>query len=168
MLRAALRTALKGKEAGMDKRRKYAASVREEADGKRRKLLETVKDQVPVHPAWLGACVNKLKAEDAVIVNELGISLGQLDLTAYVVSRRHLPAGWLRSRCRSVIAGAAGPEIVGVGDGSYMFGNPPPFHYVGRAEGLPILAASQQSLLARSNAPRSTSTRWSCRQATCR
>jgi acetolactate synthase I/II/III large subunit len=29
--------------------------------------------------------------------------------------------------------------IVTVGDGSYMFGNPIPYHYVGRAENLPTL-----------------------------
>src|SRR5262249_44844461 len=36
----------------------------------------------------------------------------------------------------------AAPErdvIVAVGDGSYMFGNPLPYHYVGRAESLPTL-----------------------------
>jgi acetolactate synthase-1/2/3 large subunit len=143
MLREALRTTMKSKDSGMDKRRKYAASVREEADGKRRKLLETVKDQVPVHPAWLGACVNKLKAEDAVIVNELGISLGQLDLTTYGSYLGGNLAGGLGFGLGAGLGiKLAQPDrevIVGVGDGSYMFGNPLPFHYVGRAEGLPIL-----------------------------
>jgi acetolactate synthase-1/2/3 large subunit len=40
--------------------------------------------------------------------------------------------------------------IVTVGDGSYMFGNPVPYHYVGRAEQLPTLTviANNQSWLA--------------------
>jgi acetolactate synthase I/II/III large subunit len=40
--------------------------------------------------------------------------------------------------------------IVTVGDGSYMFGNPIPYHYVGRAEKLPTLTvvANNQSWLA--------------------
>ena len=47
----------------------------------------------------------------------------------------------------------AAPErevIVTVGDGSYMFGNPLPYHYVGRAENLPTLTivANNQSWLA--------------------
>jgi acetolactate synthase-1/2/3 large subunit len=47
----------------------------------------------------------------------------------------------------------AAPErdvIVTVGDGSYMFGNPVPYHYVARAEQLPTLTviANNQSWLA--------------------
>src|SRR5262249_58055951 len=47
----------------------------------------------------------------------------------------------------------AAPErevIVPVGDGSYMFGNPIPYHYVARAENLPTLTvvANNQSWLA--------------------
>src|SRR5262249_22121561 len=47
----------------------------------------------------------------------------------------------------------AAPErevIVTVGDGSYMFGNPVPYHYVARAENLPTLTvvANNQSWLA--------------------
>ena len=40
--------------------------------------------------------------------------------------------------------------IVTVGDGSYMFGNPVPYHYVARAENLPTLTvvANNQSWLA--------------------
>src|SRR5262249_52976378 len=138
MLREALRTAAKGKEGGFDRRRKFAASVREETEDRRRKLLESVKDQIPVHPAWLGACVNKLKAKDAVIINELGISLGQLDLTAHGSYLGGNLAGGLGFGLGAGLGiKLAQPKrevIVGVGDGSYMFGNPLPFHYVGRAE----------------------------------
>ena len=49
----------------------------------------------------------------------------------------------------------AAPErevIVTCGDGSYMFGNPVPYHYVARAEGLPtltVVANNQQWLAVR-------------------
>ena len=53
MLRATLAEAMKGKKTAIESRRKALAAVREEIDAKRRKLIETVKDQTPIHPAWL-------------------------------------------------------------------------------------------------------------------
>ena len=37
--------------------------------------------------------------------------------------------------------------IVTVGDGSYMFGNPLPYHYVGRAENLPTLTIITNNMM---------------------
>ena len=53
--------------------------MRDEIDAKRRKLIETVKDQTPIHPAWLAACINQVKSEDAIIVSELGAPLPLLE-----------------------------------------------------------------------------------------
>ena len=41
---------------------------------KRDKLALSVKDQAPIHPAWLAHCLNQAKAKDAIVVNELGVS----------------------------------------------------------------------------------------------
>ena len=37
--------------------------------------------------------------------------------------------------------------IVTVGDGSYMFGNPVPYHFVGRAENLPTLTIITNNMM---------------------
>src|SRR5262249_12335376 len=77
MLRETLAEAMKGKKS----RRKALAVARDEIDAKRRKLIETVKDQTTIHPAWLAACINQVKSEDAIVISELGAPLPVLKLT---------------------------------------------------------------------------------------
>ena len=63
------------------RRRKALAAVREEMVAQApRSSLEPVQDATPIHPAYR-ACLNELKAKDAIIVNELGLPVSQLDLT---------------------------------------------------------------------------------------
>jgi acetolactate synthase-1/2/3 large subunit len=143
MLREALRGALKKDGAGVAARRKALAAMREEMLAKRRKLLEQVMTQSPVHPLYLAHCLNELKAKDAIIVNELGLPAAGLELTtprSYLGSS--LAGGLGFGLGGSLGAKLAAPErevIAAVGDGSYYFGNPLAYHYVGRAERLPTL-----------------------------
>ena len=143
VLRAALRDAMKSKGTGIDSRRKVLAGLRDELEAKRRKLLETVRDQTPVHPAYLAACVNEVKSEDAIIINELGLPVGQLNLTqprSYFGGQLAGGLGFGLGAALGAKLGAPEREVIAaVGDGSYMFGNPLPFHYVGRAENLATL-----------------------------
>ncbi|MGZ3308745.1 MAG: thiamine pyrophosphate-requiring protein, partial [Xanthobacteraceae bacterium] len=81
MLRATLGEAMKGKKTAIETRRKALAAMREEIDARRRNLIETVKDQTPIHPAWLAACINQVKSEDAIVISELGAPLAMLNLT---------------------------------------------------------------------------------------
>jgi acetolactate synthase-1/2/3 large subunit len=154
MLRATLADAMKGKKTSIERRRKVLAALREELGAKRRKLIETVKDQSPIHPAWLAACINKVKSEDAIVISELGAPLGHLELTRPLSYMGGLLSGGLGFGLGAGLgAKLAAPErdvIVTVGDGSYMFGNPLPYHYVARAEQLPTLTvvANNQSWLA--------------------
>jgi acetolactate synthase-1/2/3 large subunit len=154
MLRATLAEAMKGKSAAIERRRKLLAAAREEIIARRRKLIETVKDQTPIHPAWLAACINKVKSEDAIVISELGAPLPVLELTRPASYMGALLSGGLGFGMGAGLgAKLAAPErevIVTVGDGSYMFGNPVPYHYVARAEELPTLTviANNQSWLA--------------------
>lgn len=157
VLRAALRAAIK-KGNGVDTRRKALAAVREEIEGKRRKVLETVRDATPIHPAYIASCLNELKAENAIIVNELGLPVNQLRLTQPRSYFGGLLSGGLGFGLGAALgAKLAAPErevIAIVGDGSYMFGNPLPFHYVGRSENLATLTiiANNQTWFAVKNA----------------
>ena len=154
MLREILTEAMKGKKTAIEGRRKALAAVRDEIDAKRRKLIETVKDQTPIHPAWLAACINQVKSEDAIVISELGAPLPVLQLTKPLSFMGGLLSGGLGFGLGAGLgAKLAAPErdvIVTVGDGSYMFGNPVPYHYVARAENLPTLTvvANNQSWLA--------------------
>ena len=62
MLREALGDAMQRQERrAIESRRKTVAAAREEIAAKRKKLIETVKDQSPIHPAWLAHCINQVK-----------------------------------------------------------------------------------------------------------
>jgi acetolactate synthase-1/2/3 large subunit len=144
MLRECLGAAVKNaKNGSADGRRKAVATAREEIAARRKKLIETVRDQTPVHPAWLAHCLNQVKAENAIVVSELGVPVSGLDLTQPRSFMGSLLSGGLGFGMGAALgAKLAAPErevIVTVGDGSYMFGNPIPYHYVGRAENLPTL-----------------------------
>jgi acetolactate synthase-1/2/3 large subunit len=143
VLRAALRDAMKAKGNGIDSRRKALATARDEMEAKRRKFLDSVRDASPIHPATIAAALNELKADNAILVNELGLPVNQLKLTQPRSYFGGLLSGGLGFGLGAALgAKLAAPErevIAIVGDGSYMFGNPLPFHYVGRAESLATL-----------------------------
>jgi acetolactate synthase-1/2/3 large subunit len=143
MLRQALAGAAKAKNGALDSRRKTVAAARDDMFTKREKFALSVKHQSPIHPAWLAYCLNKAKAKDAIIVNELGTSAARLDLTTPLSFLGTGLAGGLGSGIGTALgAKLAAPKrevIVCVGDGSYMFGNPVPYHFVSRAENLPTL-----------------------------
>jgi len=143
MLRACLKSTMNGKKASIDSRRKVVMAARAEMLEKRRKLIESVKDQTPIHMAWLTHCLNEIKSEDAIVVSELGVPLGMLDLSkpqTYIGSSTAGGLGFGLGASLGAKLAAPNREVIAtVGDGSYMFGNPVPFHFVGRAEQLPTL-----------------------------
>jgi acetolactate synthase-1/2/3 large subunit len=143
MLRKALAGAIKSKNGALDSRRKTIESARTEMFEKREKFAHSVKDQAPIHPAWLAYCLNKAKDKDALVVNELGTSPARLDLTTPMSFLGSGLAGGLGAGIGTALgAKLAQPKrevIACVGDGSYMFGNPVPYHFVSRAENLPTL-----------------------------
>jgi acetolactate synthase I/II/III large subunit len=154
MLRDALGETMRGKDRTIESRRKTLAALREEGALRRHKLIDSVKDQRPIHPAWLAACLNQVKSEDAVVISELGAPLPMLHLGEASTYMGGLLSGGLGFGLGAGLgAKLAAPDrevIVTVGDGSYMFGNPIPYHYVARAESLPTLTlvANNQSWLA--------------------
>ncbi|MGE0037908.1 MAG: thiamine pyrophosphate-requiring protein [Xanthobacteraceae bacterium] len=154
MLRRTLGDAMKGKKSEIESRRKTLAKLREEVVTKRQKFIESVKDQTPIHPAWLAACINQVKSEDAIVISELGAPMPFLDLNKPLSYMGSLLSGGLGFGMGAGLgAKLAAPErevIVTVGDGSYMFGNPIPYHFVARAENLPTLTvvANNQTWLA--------------------
>ena len=98
MLRESLAGSLKDKKAhsrrGARPWRRRATDLMEKRD----KLAASVKDQTPIHPAWLAHCLNQIKAKDAVVVNELGTSPSRLDLTDAAELHRQRTRGRSRRR----------------------------------------------------------------------
>ena len=143
MLRDSLAALAKTRKGAIKARRTALAKTREAMIERRRKAIERITDQTPVHPLYLAHCVNELKAKDAIVVSELGVPAAGLDLT--------VPRSWLSSSLAGGLgwglgaalgAKLAAPDrevIASVGDGSYYFGNPLAYHFLGRAEKLPTL-----------------------------
>jgi acetolactate synthase-1/2/3 large subunit len=127
----------------LDARRRTIAAVRDEMRAARDKMLAQVRTQVPIHPAWLAHCLNEAKSDDAIFINELGIAPNRLDFKAPLSFIGTSLAGGLGAGLGSALGAKLAARdrevIVAVGDGSYMFGNPVPYHFVQRAENLPTL-----------------------------
>jgi acetolactate synthase-1/2/3 large subunit len=143
LLREALGGKPKSANGAADSRRKTVAAAREDNAAKRKKLIESSKDLSPVHLAYLAHCINQVKSKDAIVISELGVPLAALDMTEPRSFMGNLLSGGLGFGLGAALgAKLAAPErdvITTVGDGSYMFGNPLPYHHVGRAESLPTL-----------------------------
>src|SRR5215831_9476656 len=151
LLRECLAASPKRGNGAADSRRKTVATAREDNLARRRKLIDQVKDQSPVHLAWVAHCLNEVKTKDAIVVSELGVPLGQLNLSRPRSFMGNLVSGGLGFGLGAALgAKLAAPErevIATVGDGSYMFGNPLPYHYVGRAESLPTLTIVTNNMM---------------------
>jgi acetolactate synthase-1/2/3 large subunit len=143
MLNECLAEAARSKSEQVARRRSIAAELREANQRATEQLLARVRDQSPIHPAAVAACLNEQKQPDAIIVNELGLPVNQLAMTTPLSYVGTGPAGGLGfglgAALGAKLAAPAREVISLVGDGSYFFGNPLSAHFVGRAESLPTL-----------------------------
>jgi acetolactate synthase-1/2/3 large subunit len=108
-----------------------------------REALESVRHDSPVDPQWVSYCINEIKDDDTIIVNEYDLVPTQAEFTRPGTLFGNSPAGGLGwGLGASIGAKLAAPDrlvIATLGDGSYMFGNPTPCHFVSQAQGLPTL-----------------------------
>lgn len=128
-----------------------AASARREAVTKHRvasqeralQALERGRRARPISYDFVGACVRDALPKGGIVVTELGASADQLALEEPgsligVGIGGGLGFG-LGASLGAKLAGGERTVISTIGDGSYMFGNPTPFHFVARAAKLPTL-----------------------------
>jgi acetolactate synthase-1/2/3 large subunit len=139
----AMRAATRGKETQLKARHEAVAQIRTDQAERRKLAVEKARTVRPLSVNWVAHCVNELKSKDAIIVNELGIQPGFLDMSEWGSYMTTSIAGGLGFGLGAA-AGAklAAPDrevIVCCGEGSYMFGNPTPYHFVQQAENLPTL-----------------------------
>jgi acetolactate synthase I/II/III large subunit len=125
------------------KRQHGVSAERAKALQARADLVRRSREESPIHPEWLAHCINEAKSEGSIIVNELGTAVSRLEFAGQDRYIGSSPAGGLGAGLGTALgAKLAAPNsdvIAIVGDGSYMFGNPVPFHYVQQAQNLPIL-----------------------------
>lgn len=94
-------------------------------------------------PRWVTACINAAKDDETILINEYPFVLEELTIDRPGTFFAHSPAGGLGWAMGAALGAKLGRPsatvIAGIGDGTYMFGNPTPTHMVSRALGLPVL-----------------------------
>jgi acetolactate synthase-1/2/3 large subunit len=97
----------------------------------------------PMSAQWASACLNQVLDEQTLLVNEYPLVLEEMTIREPGRYYGTPPAGGLGWGLGAALgAKLAAPErtvVCALGDGSYMFGNPTPGHYVSQAIGLPVL-----------------------------
>jgi acetolactate synthase-1/2/3 large subunit len=126
----------------VEQRRRDLTAIRESRRTRLDAQYAQVRDQTPIHPIALTRAIDRIKG-DAVIINELGVQIDHLNLTAprsYFQQSAAGGLGWGLGAALGVKLASPDRFVIAVvGDGSYMFGNPTPAHYIARAYDLPVL-----------------------------
>ena len=122
-------------------RRHATAHEQWRADVKAR--AEAGRTKQPLDKAWVSACVEALRNQDTIVVNELGFATDQFAFQEpgefYGVSSAGILGWGLGAALGAKLAAPDKTVIACVGDGSYMFGSPAAAHWVARRMDLPIL-----------------------------
>jgi acetolactate synthase I/II/III large subunit len=87
--------------------------------------------------------MDAVKDEDTIVINEYDLMLNQVEFTrpgTFFANSAAAGLGWGLGASLGVKLGAKDKLIMSaIGDGSYMFGNPTPCHFVSNAFALPTL-----------------------------
>jgi acetolactate synthase-1/2/3 large subunit len=97
----------------------------------------------PIRYSYVGECVRAAVPKGGIVVTELGVGADHLNLEEPGSLLAVSIGGGLGFGLGASLGGKlAAPDrtiVSTIGDGSYMFGNPTPFHLVARAANLPTL-----------------------------
>jgi acetolactate synthase-1/2/3 large subunit len=103
----------------------------------------SVKDDKPIDYRWLSHCINQVKDEDTIVVNEYDLVPTQVQFRhpgTYFSPSHSGSLGWgLGAALGTKLAASDKTVIATLGDGSYIFGVPTAAHFVAQAQNLPIL-----------------------------
>ena len=104
---------------------------------------DQVQHDEPLDFEWVSHCIDRVKDDETIFVNEYDLNLNQVQLTvpgSYFAGSPASGLGW--GTGAALGAKLAAPEktvIATLGEGAYMFGNPTAAHFVSRAYDLPVL-----------------------------
>ncbi|MCY4547761.1 MAG: thiamine pyrophosphate-dependent enzyme [Defluviicoccus sp.] len=141
---AALADALEGGANGrIDGRRARAAERRAAAEEARAARVGASRRAGATDAAWIAHCIDEIKDDDDVLVSESQLALGNIDFRKPGTFFATSPAGGLGWGIGASLGAKLGygdrRVFCVVGDGSYMFGNPTPAHFVSAANDLPVV-----------------------------
>ncbi|MFQ5853174.1 MAG: thiamine pyrophosphate-requiring protein [Candidatus Binatia bacterium] len=124
-------------------RLKRVKAIQQQMRAAWREALESVRNDSPLDPLWVSHCINEIKDNDTIVLNEYDLAPSQVVFSRPGTFFGTAAAGGLGwGLGASIGAKLAAPDklvIAALGDGSYMFGNPTPCHFVSQALGIPTL-----------------------------
>ena len=92
---------------------------------------------------WVAHCLDQVKGDDDMVVSESQLPLTNISFPkpgTYFATSAAGGLGWGNGAALGAKLAAPDRRVLSVvGDGSYMFGNPTPAHYVSAANDLPVL-----------------------------
>jgi acetolactate synthase-1/2/3 large subunit len=143
MLTEALAARRASAEDGILERRARVRAIHDQQRVAWRDAMEAVRNDSPLDPLWVSHCIDSVKDDDTIIFNEYDLDLTQVNFDRPGTLFGNSAAGGLGwGLGASLGARLAAPDklvIAVLGDGSYMFGNPTPAHFVSQALRIPTL-----------------------------
>jgi acetolactate synthase-1/2/3 large subunit len=122
--------------------RKEVAAQKAELAETQKALLERQSVGGPMETPWVAHCIGQVMNENDALVNESQLPVGFLGSRKPGTVFGTSPAGglgWGNGAALGLQLGDRSRRVFNVaGDGSYMFGNPTPAHFVGASMELPI------------------------------
>jgi acetolactate synthase-1/2/3 large subunit len=143
MVAEALAHRCSGDQRRIRTRFKRIKAMHEEKRAGWREALKKVRNDSPLDPLWISHCIDEVKTEDTIIVNEYDLVPTQVTFNrpgTFFGTSAAGGLGW--GLAASLGIKLAKPDklvITALGDGSYMFGNPTPCHFVSQALDIPTL-----------------------------
>lgn len=144
MLEEAMASREKSAQARIDSRRSKIAGIKgDQAAANQARIEKIASGTAAMDNAWVAHCLNQLKQDDDILVSESQLALGNLSLRDPGSFFGTSPSGGLGWGLGASLGAKLGQKdkrvFCVVGDGSYMFGNPTPAHFVSAAYELPTL-----------------------------
>lgn len=135
-------------DARVDEKKKAArseqvAAIVGKAAQERKALQASAEKAEPISAVWISACINRVKPDDAVILNELAVPFNHHEFSGDEIYVGETTAGGLGTAIGAGLGAKLGDPkrmvICCVGDGSYLFSNPTAALLVSRTLKIPIL-----------------------------
>ena len=131
-------------KARIDARRSRIADIKgEQAAANQARIDKISSGAAAMDNAWVAHCLAQVKEEDDILVSESQLALANMSLRKPGTFFGTSPSGGLGWGLGAGLGVKMGQQdkrvFCVVGDGSYMFGNPTPAHFVSAAYDLPVL-----------------------------
>lgn len=144
LLEEAMASREKSAKGRIDARRSKIADIKAEQTAANQARIDKIASgAAAMDNAWVAHCLNELKDDEDILVSESQLALGNMSLRqpgTYFGTSPSGGLGWGLGAGIGVKLGQPDRRVLNVvGDGSYMFGNPTPAHFVSAAYDLPVL-----------------------------